>query len=336
MTRNRFWSALAGALVFASLGASAASAQIKAKLGTSLPDTHPQTIGARKFAELVGAKTSGRVIVTVYSSATLGSDVQMTSALQGGTLDFTVPSTATLANQVKDFGIIGLPFSFASEKQADAVLDGPFGQALLAKLPEKKLIGLAFWENGFRNVTNSKRPIEKVDDFSGIKIRTMQNNLYIDMFNGLGSNAVPMAVNELFTALETRAVDAQENPFTVIHAQKFFDVQKYLSTTGHAYDALVLLAGKPFWDRLSEADRGAIEAAAKEATLFQRETSRRLNGDLKAALGREGMKITEVTPEQRALMREKLKPVIDKYAAQFGPELVTAFSGAIAEAGTGN
>jgi tripartite ATP-independent transporter DctP family solute receptor len=333
---NRFWGALASALLLGALTTSPASAQVKAKLGTSLPDTHPQTIGARKFAELVGTRTEGRVTVTVYSNATLGSDVQMTSALQGGTLDFTVPSTATLANLVKDFGVIGLPFSFTSEKQADAVLDGPFGQALLAKLPEKKLIGLAFWENGFRNVTNSRRSIEKVDDFSGIKIRTMQNNLYIDMFNGLGSNAVPMAVNELFTALETRAVDAQENPFTVIHAQKFFDVQKYLSTTGHAYDALVLLAGKPFWDKLSEADRGAIEAAAKEATLFQRETSRRLNGDLKAALAKEGMQITEVTPEQRGLMREKLKPVINKYAAQFGDELVSSFYGAIAKANSGN
>jgi tripartite ATP-independent transporter DctP family solute receptor len=328
--------ALASALLLGVLTTSPASAQVKAKLGTSLPDTHPQTIGARKFAELVGTRTEGHVTVTVYSNATLGSDVQMTSALQGGTLDFTVPSTATLANLVKDFGVIGLPFSFTSEKQADAVLDGPFGQALLAKLPEKKLVGLAFWENGFRNVTNSRRPIEKVDDFSGIKIRTMQNNLYIDMFNGLGSNAVPMAVNELFTALETRAVDAQENPFTVIHAQKFFDVQKYLSTTGHAYDALVLLAGKPFWDKLSEADRSAIEAAAKEATLFQRETSRRLNGDLKTALAKEGMQITEVTSEQRGLMREKLKPVINKYAAQFGDELVSSFYGAIAKANSGN
>ena len=112
-----------------------------------------------------------------------------------------------------------------------------------------------YWENGFRNVTNSKRSINTVEDLSGIKIRTMQNNLYIDMFNGLGSNAVPMAVNELFSALETKAVDAQENPFTVIHAQKFFEVQKFLSTTGHAYDALVLLAGKPFWDKLSDADK---------------------------------------------------------------------------------
>ncbi len=320
------------AAALACLAATPALAQIKARLGTSLPDAHPQTLGAKKFAELVAAKTSGRIAVSVFASAVLGSDVQMTSALQGGTLEFTVPSTATVANQIKEFGIIGLPFSFTSEAQADAVLDGPFGQGLLAKLPEKNLIGLAFWENGFRNVTNSRRPINSVQDFSGIKIRTMQNNLYIDMFNGLGSNAVPMAVNELFSALETRAVDAQENPFTVIHAQKFYDVQKYLSTTGHAYDALVLLAGKPFWDKLSTEDRSAVEAAAREATLFQRETSRKLNGELKAALAKEGMQITEVTPEQRGLMREKLKPVINKYAAQFGEDFVNAFYAAIAKA----
>src|SRR5574343_67448 len=233
---------LTRALLALSLGAALAAPslaqEVRAKLGTSLPDSHPQTLGARKFAELSDKKSNGRIKITVFSAAQLGSDQQMQGALRGGTQEFTVPSTATLANLVKEFGVIGLPFSFASEKQADSVLDGPFGQSLLGRLPEKDLVGLAFWEHGFRNFTNSKRPITKADDLSGLKVRTMQNNLYIDLCNGLGANAVPMPVNELFTALETRAVDAQENPFTVVHAQKFYDVQKYLSTTGHAYDAL--------------------------------------------------------------------------------------------------
>ncbi len=305
---------------------------IKAKLGTSLPDTHPQTIGARKFAELADKKSNGRIKITVYSGAQLGSDQQMQAALRGGTQEFTVPSTATLANLVKEFGVVGLPFSFASEKQADAVLDGPFGQSLLARLPEKDLIGLGFWENGFRNFTNSKRPITRADDLAGLKVRTMQNNLYIDLFNGLGANAVPMPVNELFTALETRAVDAQENPFTVVHAQKFYDVQKYLSTTGHAYDALVLIAGKKFWDGLKSEDRATLQEAAREATLFQRQTSRELNTRMRGELIKLGMLVNDVSDAERQRMREKLAPVIAKHQAAVGEETAKAFFDAIAKA----
>jgi tripartite ATP-independent transporter DctP family solute receptor len=325
---------LRGAIAVAAfLAVAAASAQeIKAKLGTSLPDTHPQTIGARKFAELADKKSNGRIKITVYSAAQLGSDQQMQAALRAGTQEFTVPSTATLANLVKEFSVIGLPFSFASEKQADAVLDGPFGKSLLAKLPDVGLVGLAYWENGFRFLTNSRRPVVKVEDMAGLKVRTMQNNLYIDLFNGLGANAVPMPVNELFTALETKAVDAQENPYTVIYAQKFYDVQKYVSTTGHAYDALVLVVSKKFWDGLSPADRDLLQAAANEATLFQRQTSRDLNGSLRGELVKQGMVINDVTDAERVRMREKLKPVIDKYTAQVGADVSKQFFDAISKA----
>jgi len=312
--------------------AAAAAEEIKAKFGTSLPDSHPQTLGARKFAELVDQKSKGRIKVTVYSGAQLGSDQQMQAALRGGTQEFTAPSTATLANLVKEFGVFGLPFSFASEKQADAVFDGPFGQSMLAKLTEKDLIGLAFWENGFRHFTNSKRPIVKAEDLAGIKVRTMQNNLYIDLFAGLGSNAIPMPVNELYTALETKAVDAQENPFTVVQAQKFYDVQKYLSTTGHAYDAQVLIASKKFWDKLSAADKALMQEASREATLYQRQTSRELNGKARAELGKAGMQINDVSDAERQRMREKLQPVIAKHQAAVGEETAKAFFDAIAKA----
>jgi len=212
------------------------------------------------------------------------------------------------------------------------VLDGPFGQSLLARLPEKELVGLGFWENGFRNFTNSKRPITRVDDLAGLKVRTMQNNLYIDLFNGLGANAVPMPVNELFTALETRAVDAQENPFTVVHAQKFYDVQKYLSTTGHAYDALVLIAGKKFWDGLKPEDRASLQDAAREATLFQRQTSRELNTRMRGELIKLGMLVNDVPDAERQRMREKLAPVIAKHQTAVGEDTAKAFFDAIAKA----
>jgi len=314
------------------LGTGAVAQEIKAKMGTSLPDSHPQTIGARKFADLVDKKSNGRIKVTVFSAAMLGSDQQMQAALRGGTQEFTVPSTATLANLIKEFGVIGLPFSFANEKQADAVLDGPFGQSLLARLPEKGLVGLAFWENGFRNFTNSKRPIVRAEDMAGLKVRTMQNNLYIDMFQGLGANAIPMAVNELYTALETKAVDAQENPFTVVQAQKFYDVQKYLSTTGHAYDALVLIVSKKFWDGLSPADRSIIQAASAEATAFERHTSRELNAKAREELVKAGMLVNDVSDAERLRMREILQPVIVKHQAAVGEETAKEFFAAIAKA----
>lgn len=315
------------------LGTTAAVAQeIKAKFGTSLPDSHPQTLGARKFAEIVDQKSKGRIKITVYSGAQLGSDQQMQAALRGGTQEFTAPSTATLANLVKEFGVFGLPFSFASEKQAYAVFDGPFGQSILAKLTDKGLVGLGYWENGFRHFTNSKHPIVKAEDMAGIKVRTMQNNLYIDLFSGLGANAIPMPVNELFTALETKAVDAQENPYTVVQAQKFYDVQKYLSTTGHAYDAQVLIASKKFWDKLSDADKKLMKDAAHEATEYQRQASRDLNAKARGELIKAGMEINDVSDAERQRMREKLQPVIAKHQAAVGEDTAKAFFEAIAKA----
>ena len=326
-------SALAVAMAALCFGTTAAAAQeIKARFGTSLPDSHPQTLGVRKFAELVEQKSKGRIKISVYSGAQLGSDQQMQAALRGGTQEFTAPSTATLANLIKEFGVFGLPFSFANEKQAYAVFDGPFGQSILAKLAEKDIIGLAYWENGFRHFTNSKRAIVKAEDLGGLKVRTMQNNLYIDLFSGLGANAIPMPVNELFNALETKAVDAQENPYTVVQAQKFYDVQKYLSTTGHAYDAQVLIASKKFWDKLSAADKTLMQDAAREATDFQRQTSREMNAKARAELIKAGMQINDVSDAERQRMREKLQPVIAKHQTAVGEETAKAFFDAIAKA----
>ena len=173
-------SALAVAMAALCFGTTAAAAQeIKARFGTSLPDSHPQTLGARKFAELVDQKSKGRIKISVYSGAQLGSDQQMQAALRGGTQEFTAPSTATLANLIKEFGVFGLPFSFANEKQAYAVFDGPFGQSILAKLAEKDIIGLAYWENGFRHLTNNKREVKTLEDIKGLKIRTLESKIHV-------------------------------------------------------------------------------------------------------------------------------------------------------------
>ncbi|WP_232302803.1 DctP family TRAP transporter solute-binding subunit, partial [Elstera litoralis] len=175
----------------------------------------------------------------------------MQNTVIGGAQEMMVGSTATLVGIVKDFGVYDLPFLFANEKEADAVLDGPFGEKLMAKLQEKGLIGLVYWENGFRNLTNSKRPVTKYEDLSGIKLRVMQNPIYIDMFNQFGANAVPMAFSELFTALETGTVDGQENPVTTIQSSKFYEVQKFLTISRHVYSPWIVMASKRWHDTLS-------------------------------------------------------------------------------------
>ncbi|WP_158774174.1 TRAP transporter substrate-binding protein [Cobetia sp. L2A1] len=308
-----------------------AHAGITARMGTSLPDAHPQTLGANKFAELVDERSNGDITITVFSNGILGNDVNMTSMLQSGTLDFTVPSTATLSSLNPDFNIVSLPFQFDDSDHADAVLDGEAGRALLASLDDKQLVALEYWENGFRHMTNSRRPIETLEDIKGLKIRTMQNALYIDLFNGLSANAVPMAVNELFTAMETRTVDGQENPYTVIDAKRFFEVQKYLSRTAHAYDAQVLVASRKFMQSLNDDQQQLIRTAARDATLYQREKSRAMNDELLSEL-QEKMAVNVVPDAERVRMREALEPVIQQHTQALTPAVVEQFRAALADA----
>lgn len=312
------------------LASADALAAITARIATSLPDSHPQTLGARKFAELLTEQSNGEIKVQVFGNGVLGNDVNLASMLQAGTLEFNVPSTATLASLNPDFSVISLPFQFDDAAQVDTVLDGPAGRTLLDSLADKGIIGLDYWDNGFRHITNSRRPVETADDIDGLKIRTMQNELYIDMFNGLGANAIPMPVNELFTALETRTVDGQENPFTVIDSKRFYEVQRYLSQTGHAYDAQVLIASKRFIDSLSEAQQQLVRDVSREAALYQRQISRELNNTLLAQL-QDQMSINEVPQDERQVMRERLKPVIEEHRAEISEATLNAFDAALAE-----
>jgi tripartite ATP-independent transporter DctP family solute receptor len=213
-----------------------------------------------------------------FGSANLGSDEQMQSALVGGVQEMMVGSTAPLAGMVKEFGVFDLPFLFNSEKEADAVLDGPLGQDMLKKLEAKGIIGLVYWENGFRNMTNSKRPIARAEDLQGIKLRVMQNQIALGVFNTLGANAVPMPFSELFTALETRTVDGQENPITTIQSSKFYEVQPYLTITRHVYTPWVVLASKKWWDTLSPEEQKLIRQAAASSRDFERQDSRAAGG----------------------------------------------------------
>jgi TRAP-type transport system periplasmic protein len=292
------------------------------KAGIGLNEDHPEGQGLLRFKEIVEKKSGGKLKVQTYFSATLGDDLKMTEALQSGTQEITIPSTSPLVGIVKEFGILDFPFLFNTAEEADAILDGPIGKKLLEKLPEHRLIGLAYWENGFRNVTNSKHPINTIDDFKGLKLRTMQNQVHIDAFKKLGANPTPMAFSEVFTALESKTVDGQENPLATIKSNKYYEVQDYLSLTKHVYTPFVFLVSKKFWDSLSPEEQKILQDAAVEAGKYQRELSRQEDKKALEELKKTGIKINEVSNGERKKMEEAIKPIIDKYAKEFGEDLV--------------
>lgn len=283
---------------------------------------HPHGLGAQKFADVVKEKSDGKMKVMVFGSGTLGGDTQVISSVQGGTVDMTMVTPGLLTGIEKGFGFFGMPFLFQNAKEVDAVLDGPVGAKLLERLPEHGLIGLGYWDHGFRHVSNSKRPIEKLEDLQGLKIRLQQIPTAIDTFNALGANAVPMSFTELYTALETGTVDGQENPLAAVETSKFYEVQKYLSLTGHFYDPLVTIFSKKVWDELNETERQIIVEAANEAQAYERKVSREMDVTSREFLVKQGMQINELDPQEIQRMRDHLKPVTEKFTQEYGPELL--------------
>lgn len=291
------------------------------RFGYGLNEDSVQGRAVEHFAEELARITDGKLKVRGIGAAALGSDPQMQNALIGGAQEMMVGSTATLVGTVKEFGVFDFPFLFNDEKEADAVLDGPFGEKLMRKLEDKGLVGLVYWENGFRNLTNSRKPVEKAEDLEGIKLRVMQNQVALDVFGALGANAVPMAFSELFTALETRTVDGQENPVTTIQSSRFFEVQPYLSLTKHVYSPWIVLASKKWWDTLSEDEKKAIQQAAVSSREFERKDSRADSAKAMEELKAAGMQINTVSPEELDRMRAKVQPVVDKFSKEYGEDL---------------
>jgi TRAP-type transport system periplasmic protein len=321
MKFRRLCASLPAGLLAALIACAAPAQPLVGKIGLSLDDKHPQGMGLQRFADLVKQKTNGRVSFRLFPNASLGNDIQMTTALQAGTLEATLPASSTVANLVKEIGLFDLPFLFNTPQEADAVLDGPIGQRILAKLPEKGLIGLAWMENGYFTTTNSKHPINRLEDFQGLKLRAIQNPIYVDTTNALGAIATPLPVTEVYTALETRAIDGQQTPALAALGFKFFDVQKYLSLTNHTYNPFILIMSKKFWDKLAPADQKAVQEAANEARDFERTRSRALNVGLIADIKAKGIVVNEIAPAEAARMRERVKPVVDKHVKLIGEDL---------------
>ncbi|MEG2631395.1 MAG: DctP family TRAP transporter solute-binding subunit [Comamonas sp.] len=292
----------AGALLLAQAPAALAQ-EVKErnlKFAFSLAKDHPLGQGAQRFSDLVAQKSGGKIKVSIYANAVL-----------------TSMATGLLAGMDKQFMVFDFPFLFNNAQEAYAVSDGPVGTQLLDGLSKFGLVGLGIWDLGFRNMTNSKRPIAKVEDLQGLKVRVIAAPIYLDMFNTLGANPVPMTFGEVYGALESKAIDGQDNPVGVIESAKFAEVQKYLSLTRHIYTGMPLLMSKKTWDGMSATERRIITEAANEAKAEERRISQIKESEAIDSL-KKVMQVNEVSPAEVARLRQKVQPVVDKFSKEVG------------------
>ena len=293
---------------------------------------HPIVQGMEKFAEIVAAKSGGKIKVNVFPGGQLGSDQANVSALQGGTLEMASMNSGIFASQVKDFAVFDLPFMFANGREADAVVDGPFGKKLHGMLEDKGIVGLGFYELGFRNITNSKRAITKVEDIAGLKLRVIPNPINVDWVKALDANPTPLPFPELYAALEQKAVDGQENPVATIWGAKLHEVQKFMTLTNHQYNPQSVVISKKFWDTLSADEKKIVGDAVVESAKFQRAQARASVATTLDNLKKAGMTVSELPAAEQMKLVEKMKPVITKHAASVGEATVSDLLAELAKA----
>lgn len=313
------------AVLGAVLGVLASGADIRAaefdlvEAHTTTQD-HPYTLGMVRFAQLVRERTGGRVGIQIHHSRQLGDERQVVEGLQLGTVHLTVTSTGPLGGFVPEMNVLDLPFLFRDAAHAHTVLDGGIGRGLLDKFEAVGIKGLAFWENGFRHVTTGKTPVERPTDLKGLKIRVMENRVHQAAFRQLGADATPMAWGEVFTSLQQGLLDAQENPIPIVSTFKLYEVQKYLSLTGHVYSPAPVLMSKRTWDRMPPGVQKILLDSAVEVAKVQRQLNRGQEEKQLGELRAKGM--TVIAQPDRAAFREAMKPVFEEFQGQFGTGLV--------------
>jgi tripartite ATP-independent transporter DctP family solute receptor len=313
------------ALIGATLGVLASAADIRAaefdlvEAHTTTAE-HPYTLGMVRYAQLVRERTQGRVSIQIHHSRQLGDERQVVEGLQLGTVQLTVTSTGPLGGFVPDMNVLDLPFLFRDSAHAYKVLDGDIGRGLLDKFEAVGIKGLAFWENGFRHVTTSRKAVERPADLKGLKIRVMENRVHQAAFRQLGADATPMAWGEVFTSLQQGLLDAQENPIPIVSTFKLYEVQKYLALTAHVYSPAPVLLSKKMWDRMPPDIKKVLLDTAIEVARVQRQLNRTQEQKQLGELKTKGMVIIE--EPDRAAFREAMKPVFEQYQGQFGKDLV--------------
>ncbi|MGD9831326.1 MAG: TRAP transporter substrate-binding protein [Piscinibacter sp.] len=301
MHRQTFVRTLLAAAAGAFCLAGAQAQAVKLTLGHGAAVGNPRHEASVKFAEVVKAKSGGRIEVQVAPSAQLGDDAAMVTALRTGALDMSANSQGAVANAVPEYAAFGMPFLFSSPAAAFKLLDGPLGKELADKSAEKGLVLLGTWDNGIRQMTNSKRPISKVEDMKGLKMRVPPDATLVDIMKSLGAESQQIKFAELYVALQQGVVDGQENPLVNIHASKLYEVQKHLAMTNHQFQMTPFLMSKRSWDKLSDADRKAVQEAAAEATALQRKLSAEADDKLLVELKAKGVQVT--TPDKAAFAK---------------------------------
>ncbi|SFU30113.1 TRAP transporter substrate-binding protein [Halomonas korlensis] len=276
-------------------------------------------IAAEKFQELVAERTEGAVTVEIFPNASLGDERTLLEGMQIGTVDMGVITNGPVANFVEEMAVFELPFLFPSPEAAYEVLDGPIGQELLDKLAEVNLKGLAYAERGFRNLTNSERAVTTPDDIDGLRIRVMENPVYVDTFRELGANAVPMAWTEALTAMQQGTIDGQENPVNVIHSFKLDETQSHMTLSRHTYAPAIFVMGMPIWNQLPEAAQEVLETSAQDAAEHERRMNAEMEAEQLAELREAGMQI--VDEPDMAAFQQAVAPVYEQYGEQFGDYL---------------
>ena len=318
LTRLARIAVIASVATTAALPWSPASAQTTMKMNISIAQNSHYGVAIDAFAREVEKRTAGRYKVQNFYAGALGAERESIEGVQLGTLDLTMTSTGPVPNFVPEVAILDIPFLFRDYAHARGVLDGPIGKEMLKKFESKGLVALAWGENGFRHMTNNKRPVNGPDDLKGLKMRTMENPIHIQAYKQFGILPTPMAFTEVFTALQQGTVDGQENPLSVISAGKLGQVQKYITLTGHVYSPALILMNKGKFDALSAADKQAFLDAATEAVKANRA---RIDDDERKVIGElKGLGMTVVENVDKSKFQAALAPTFVEFGKRFGQD----------------
>lgn len=286
-------------------------------------ENNPLHQAAQKFAEQVESETDGSVKISVYPNGELGGHNDLLEGIQMNTVDITLISTAGVGAQYEPLNLYYLPFLFEDSEHAYKVADGEVGEEISKGLQEKLGVKtLAMLDGGFRTITNSKHPIKKPSDLKGLKLRAADAPISIDTFKAMGVNATPVTLSELFTALQQKTVDGQDNPLGNVYTLKLYEVQPYITLSGHQWAAQMLLINNDTFNDLSEEEQSIIAKAAKEAQDWEREEMKNAEEEYIKTMEESGVEITKLTPEQKADFRKSMDGVWEKYLDPIGPELI--------------
>lgn len=320
---NRFSRIVCLALVAVlAFGTVALAADVTIKLGHIADPKNPYAQGAQRFADLVTEKSGGAIEIQVFPSSQLGNQRDLVEGLTLGTVDMCMTSTAVLGNFLPKIAVFDLPFIFRDRDHTFKVLDS-IGMDIAKGLEPRGIKVLGFFENGVRNMTNNVRPITKPEDVKGLKIRVMEQPVYIEMIKSLGGNPTPMAFGELFTALQQGVVDGQENPAAHIYTKRFFEVQKYISLTEHTYSAEPMLISMITWNKLNADQQKVLQEAASEAKDWQRQLAIDLESGYWEKIRESGKSEILVDVDKEAF-KQATKPVWDMFEDKVGADTIKA------------